>query len=101
MSDYLERKVKPIRRAIVLTFLERCADYTSNADIILHVINGTPDGITVFYGDVIEDLRWLEAKGLVRLSGDDTVIAEATMAGVRIARGENYDPGVARQSPRG
>ena len=99
MSSYLETRIKPIRRAIILAFLERCRDYTSNADILVSVINGTPDGVTAYYNEVIEDLRWLEAKGYVALSGESTVIIEATPAGLRIARGDNIDAGIARDTP--
>lgn len=99
MSDYLEKKVKPIRRAIILAFLERSRDYTSNADILMSVINGTPDGVSAYYNEVVEDLRWLEAKGYVSLSGSDTVVVEATSAGLRISRAENVDPGIARDLP--
>lgn len=99
MSEYMEKRVKPLRRAIILGFLERCRDYTSNADILMSVINGTPDGVSAWYSDVIEDLRWLEAKGFVTLGGENTVVVEATPAGRRLARGENVDPGVARDLP--
>lgn len=99
MSEYLEKRVKPVRRAIILGFLERCRDYTSNADILMAVINGTPDGVTAYYNEVIEDLRWLEAKGYVGLSGESTVVVEATPAGRRLARGDNVDAGVARDLP--
>ncbi|ALF02118.1 hypothetical protein [Salipiger abyssi] len=99
MSDYLEKRVKPIRRAIILGFLERSKAYTSNADILMSVINGTPDGVTAYYSEVVEDLRWLEEKGYVVLNGLNTIVVEATPAGRRIARRENVDPGIARDTP--
>ncbi|MGR3479374.1 hypothetical protein [Salipiger marinus] len=99
MSEYLEKRVKPLRRAIILSYLEKCRDYVSNADILTAVINGTPDGVTAYYNDVVEDLRWLEAKGYVSLTGQNVVIATCLPAGLRIARKENVDPGVSRDLP--
>lgn len=98
MTNYLDR-IRPIRRAIILHFLEKCRDYTSNADILMAIINGTPDGVTVYHSDVIEDLRWLSAKGYVDLNGEDVVIATSTSAGLRIARREEVDQGIARDLP--
>lgn len=100
MSDYMDKKIKPLRRAIILRFLERTKDNLSNADILTSVLNGTDDGITAYYQDVVEDLRWLEAKGYVRITGDDIVIVEATAPGLRIALGEQTDAGIARRVPR-
>ena len=99
MNDYMEKRVKPIRRAIVLRFLESCKDHISNADVIVWVINDTEDGITAYYNDVVEDLRWLEAKGYVQISGEATIVVSATPAGLRIARGENIDAGISRNVP--
>lgn len=98
MSSYLEA-LKPLRRAIILRFLEQLRDYTSNADILVTIINRTPDGVTAYYNDVIDDLRWLEARGYVRLTGESVVVVEATPAGLRIARGDNIDAGIARNLP--
>ncbi|MBM1816245.1 hypothetical protein [Pseudosulfitobacter pseudonitzschiae] len=92
-------KLQQIRRAIILRYLEDSQDYVSNADIILTVINCTPDGVRAYYTDVIADLRWLETRGYVALSGNDTVVAEALPSGRRIARGEERDPGIARDIP--
>ncbi|MAU46242.1 MAG: hypothetical protein GOVbin2371_28 [Prokaryotic dsDNA virus sp.] len=99
MNDYVEKRVKPLRRAIILRFLESCKSYISNADIIVSVINDTPDGVTAYYNEVVEDLRWLEAKGFVQVSGESTIVVTATPAGLRIARGENIDAGVSRDLP--
>lgn len=99
MSDYVEKFVKPLRRAIILGFLERSKDYVSNADILTHVINGTQDGVSAYYSEVVEDLRWLEAKGYVAITGENTVVVTVTPAGRRIARGENIDAGISRDLP--
>jgi hypothetical protein len=98
MTAY-EQKLATIRRAIILDFLEKSREYTSNADILVHVINSTPDGVSAYYKDVVGDLRWLETKGYVTLSGNDTVVAIATASGLRIARREDRDDGVARDIP--
>lgn len=98
MNDYLEKKVKPVRRAIILGFLESSQDYISNAEILTSVINGTAGGVRAYYNDTVDELRWLEAKGYVRVSGNSIVVAEATPAGLRIARKENVDPGVSRET---
>ena len=73
MTSYEETKVKPIRRSIILRFLERSQDYISNAEILVSVINGTRDGVTAYYADIVGDLAWLETKGYVTLSGEDIV----------------------------
>jgi hypothetical protein len=99
MNDYVDTKIKPLRRAIILRFLETTRDNQSNADILTSVINGTPDGITAYYTDVVEDLRWLEAKGYVSLTGDEVVVVEATASGLRIATGDQTDKGIARRVP--
>lgn len=99
MSDYLETKVKPVRRAIILAFLEASRDHVSNADILTSVVNSTSEGVSAWYNDVVSDLRWLEQKGLVEITGSNTVVVTATAAGLRIARGENADPGIARDLP--
>lgn len=94
-----QEKLQKIRRAIILRYLEDSQDYVSNADILLTVINSTPDGVSAYYSDVVADLRWLETKGYVIVTGDATVVAEATPSGRRLARGEDRDPGVARDVP--
>jgi hypothetical protein len=99
MNGYVEKHVKPVRRAITLRFLEQCKGYNSNADIIVRVINDTPDGISAYYNEVVEDLRWLETKGYVQLTGENTIIVTATPAGLRIARGDNIDTGISRDIP--
>ncbi len=93
---YLEQKIRPIRRAIILGFLGQSKDYVSNAEILTSVINGSADGVRAYYNDTVDELRWLEARGYVRISGESIVVAEATAAGLRIARHENADPGVSR-----
>jgi len=100
MTDYLEDTVKPLRRAHILRYLAQCRGYESNADILVSVINGTRDGLTVFYTDVIEALGWLENRGYVRLSGDEVVVVTATQRGLRLARGDDRDPGVAAPEPK-
>lgn len=101
MTDYEENTIKPLRRAHILGFLETRKDYVSTADILVTVINGTRDGLTAYYSDVIADLAWLETKGYVRLSGEDFVVVEATARGLRIARDQDRDDGIARPGPRG
>lgn len=96
MSDYLEKKIRPLRRAIILGFLARSQEYISNAEVMTSVINGSADGVRAYYNDTVDELRWLEARGYVRISGDAIVVAEATPAGLRIARRENTDPGISR-----
>ncbi|MBB96939.1 MAG: hypothetical protein CML68_20370 [Rhodobacteraceae bacterium] len=99
MSGYTEDYIKPVRRAIILAFLEASKGHVSNADILMRVINRTKDGFTAYYSEAVEDLRWLEARGYVTITGDTTVVATATPAGRRIARGENIDAGISRDIP--
>lgn len=99
MSNYESTKIKPLRRAHILRFLETRRDSQSTADILVSVINGTQDGLTAYYSDVIEDLAWLETKGYVTLQGEDFVIVTATERGLRVALGEERDQGVASRIP--
>jgi hypothetical protein len=98
MSDYKEARIKPLIRAHILRFLETRRDHESTADILVTVINGTRDGLTAYYSDVAAELAWLERKAYVRLAGDDFLIVTATERGLRIARDEDRDPGIAYPS---
>lgn len=90
-----EQKRKVERRGVFLRHLEKCRDYTASADALSTVATGV--GVPTYYRDAIEDLSWLENKGYVKLSGDDdVVIVEATQRGLRLARDEDVDEGVAR-----
>jgi hypothetical protein len=97
MGDYEEKTLKPLRRSILLRALDRNKDGTSNADLLLSFLNGTKDGVSAYYADIVGDLGWLETKGYVTLSGTDVVVVDITPRGRRIARGDNTDAGIARQ----
>lgn len=97
MDFKAKRKIE--RRGVVLQHLEQCKDYTASANILLDVANGV--GVPSYYSDLIEDLAWLENRGYVKLGGDeDVVIVEATSRGLRIARDEDIDDGIARPPAR-
>ncbi|MET4128384.1 hypothetical protein [Roseovarius sp. MBR-6] len=98
MSDYKEARIAPLIRAHVLRFLEGRKDHESTADILVTVINGTRDGLSVYYSDVVEELRWLERNGHLTLQGGDFLIVTATDRGLRIARDEDRDAGIAYPS---
>lgn len=100
MTDYIETRIKPLRRRIILQFLADQKEYVSNADMILHFINDTRDGITAYFADVMADLAWLEQRGYVVLSGSEFVVVEATQRGLRIADGTAVDDGISRPRPR-
>lgn len=100
MSEYEEKTVKPLRRKVALAYLAKCQSYTSNADVILSVINGTRDGVTAYYSDVVDDLNWLETNGFVKLSGEDIIVVETTKRGLRVASGDDRHPGIARPAPK-
>ncbi len=100
MSDYEENTIKPLRRGIILRLLADRKDYTSNADLLLSAINRTRDGVTAYFGEIVDDLAWLERKGYVILNGDEFIVVEATKRGLRVARGEAVDRGVSRAEPR-
>jgi len=98
VTSYKETRIAPLIRAHVLRFLETCRDHESTADILVTVINGTRDGLSVYYSDVVDELRWLERNGHVTLQGGDFLIVTATDRGLRIARDEDRDRGIAYPS---
>ena len=96
MGSYLENHLKPLRRRIILEFLAKQKDFTSNGDLILAWINSTSDGVSVFYRDVVIDIAWLDEHGYIsREDNDDFVIVEATQLGLRVAEGTSRADGIA------
>lgn len=98
MSDYKEL-VRQDRRREVLQFLKECAEYTSNADILMTVVDRM--GLPTTRDAMIGDLVWLQDQGFVDLADNETfVVVTATERGVEVARGLARHPGVSRPRPR-
>jgi len=98
MSDYTET-VRKHRRLAILRHLEHCTDYTSNASILTDVLDGV--GLPCSHSQVLTELYWLKENEFVKLEGKSGfVVAEATRAGVEIARGRAQHPEIQRPRPR-
>lgn len=91
--------LSPLRRRIILEYLQTRPDGEASADVLVSVINGTRDGVTAYYSEVVEDLRWLQNKGYLKVAGDEIVVCEITLAGERIANRQERDPGIADRRP--
>lgn len=87
------------RRLAILRHLEGCMDYTSNASILVDVLDGV--GVTSSRDQVVTELAWLKDNGFVNYEDRaEFIIAEATRRGVEIARGQSAHPEIQRPSPR-
>lgn len=91
--------IRKHRRLAILRHLEGCNDYTSNASILVDVLDGV--GVTSSRDQVITELAWLKDNGFVTYEDRaEFIIAEATRRGVEIARGQAAHPEIQRPSPR-
>ncbi len=98
MTDY-HATLSKHRRLAILRHLEACTDYTSNASILVDVLDGV--GVTSSRDQVVTDLSWLKENGFVSYTETGAfVVVEATSRGVEIARGRATHPGIQRPSPR-
>jgi hypothetical protein len=91
--------VRRDRRRDILAFLDDCAEYTSNGDVILGVLNGL--GIGTTRDQLLGELAWLAEQGLVTL--DETAgfsVVTLLQRGVEVARGIARHPEVSRPRPR-
>jgi len=97
--SYYEATVRKHRRLAILRYLERCSDYSSNASILVDVLDGV--GVTSSYSQVRTEIVWLSENGFATYTdpGEFTVV-EATRAGVEIARGISVHPEIQRPRPR-
>lgn len=87
------------RRLAILRHLEACHDYTSNASILVDVLDGV--GVASSRDQVITELAWLKDNGFVTYEDRaEFIVVEATRAGVEVARGRATHPGIQRPSPR-
>lgn len=98
MTDYAET-IRRHRRLAILRHLAGCAEFTSNASILVDVLRGV--GVTSTRAQVVTELAWLAEQGLIdTLDRGDFVIAIATDRGVEVAQGLATHPEVQRPSPR-
>ncbi|PCH70271.1 MAG: hypothetical protein COC12_08430 [Rhodobacteraceae bacterium] len=87
------------RRLAILRHLEGCMDYTSNASILVDVLDGV--GVTSSRDQVVTELAWLKENGFISYEDRvDFIVAEATRRGVEIARGIATHPDIQRPGPR-
>ena len=92
--------VRKHRRLAILRHLEMCTDYTSNASILVDVLDGV--GVTSSRDQVVTELAWLRENGFVSyVDTAEFLVVEATARGVEIARGRATHPEIQRPSPRG
>jgi len=98
MSDYQET-LRRHRRLAILRHLAACAEYTSNASILVDVLRGV--GVTSTRSQVITELAWLSEQGFVHNDDrGDFVITSATDRGAEIAQGLATHPDIQRPTPR-
>lgn len=87
------------RRLAILRHLEACVDYTSNASILVDVLDGV--GVTSTRAQVVTELAWLKENDFVIYEDrSDFIVVEATGRGAEIARGRATHPEIQRPSPR-
>lgn len=92
--------IRKHRRLAILRHLEMCHDYTSNASILVDVLDGV--GVSSSRDQVITELAWLKDQGFVAYEDRaEFIVVEATRQGVEIARGRASHPDIQRPSPRG
>lgn len=99
MSEYADT-LRRHRRLAILRHLAHCAEYTSNASILVDVLRGV--GVTSTRSQVVTELAWLAENGFAVLDDrGDFVIATATDRGAEIAQGLATHPEIQRPRPRG
>lgn len=99
MSDY-GSTLRKHRRLAILRHLEMCTDYTSNASILVDVLDGV--GVTASRDQVVTELAWLKENGFISYTDTGAfLVVEATARGVEIARGRATHPEIQRPGPRG
>lgn len=97
MNDYVGTLAKH-RRLTILKFLADCAEYTSNASILVEICNKF--GVTSTRDQVAGDLSWMRDNGMVTYEDHgDFIVVTATGHGVEIADGRARHEGVQRPRP--
>ena len=87
------------RRLAILKHLERSSDYTSNASILIDVVNGV--GVSTTEAQMRAALAWLDEAELLEMTDHGhVVIATATARGAEVALGRAQHPGVKRPTAR-
>jgi hypothetical protein len=95
LADLIRRD----RRRDILAFLDDCAEYTSNGENILSVLNGI--GMKTTRDQLIGELAWLVEQGFVVVEESSGFsVVSATQRGVEVARGIARHPEVSRPRPR-
>jgi len=99
MTQYADT-LRKHRRLAILRHLAACAEYTSNASILVDVLRGV--GLPSTRSQVVTELAWLAETGFVGNDDrGDFVISSATDRGVEIAQGLATHPDIQRPRPRG
>lgn len=98
MSEYAAT-IRKHRRLAILRHLEGCSDYTSNASILVDVLEGV--GIRSSRDQVVTELAWLKENGMVDYADTGAfLVVEGTGRGMEIAVGRASHPDIQRPSPK-
>ena len=96
MADSLETEH---RRLAILRHLEKSSEFTSNASILIDVVNGV--GVVTTEAQMRAALAWLDEQELIDMvDHGHVVIAVATVRGADVATGRTNHPGVKRPTAR-
>lgn len=98
MSNYADL-VRRDRRSLVLVFLEACALYTSNGNVILSVLES--GGVRSTRDELVTELWWLKEQGFVDLEDHEGfIVVTGRQRGIDIALGAARHPEVSRPHPK-
>lgn len=98
MSDYQDL-VRRDRRREILVFLETCALYTSNSDVMLSILEHV--GVRATADELTTDLFWLKEQGFVDFEDHNGfLVVTARQRGVELATGMARHPEVSRPRPK-
>lgn len=94
-----DRLLTEHRRLAVLRHLEKSSEFTSNASILIDVVNGV--GVGTNHDQMIAALAWLDEQELIEMvDHGHLVVAVATARGADVATGRTTHPGVKRPTAR-
>ena len=94
-----DKTITEHRRLAILKHLEASSGFTSNASILIDVVNGV--GVSTSEDQMRAALAWLDEQELIEMvDHGHVVIAVATARGAEVALGRANHPGVKRPSAR-
>lgn len=87
------------RRLAILKHLAASSEFTSNASILIDVVNGV--GVPTSEDQMRAALAWLDEQELIGMvDHGHVIVAVATSRGAEVALGRSFHPGVKRPSAR-